>query len=205
MLFNEEDRAHALEVQNKLKELEGEFESAYNRFMESVERFDLSDSKFWEIVQHLAKKVLQGYSVENACHNVFQSCTSEQFLDNLRAIKTIEYIKKELYFSLMDYHPGSDDGYSDFLDSVFLAGPNFIAKAFKADFYSTEEVQKIIQSEVGNELFLVIWKGENYWRMNLEDKSKIWFNCLEPIKYNDAISIEEDQSGKPWYERSTTV
>ena len=201
MLFNEEKRAHALEIQEKLHELAGEFETAYNGFMASVERFELSDPKFWGFVQKITSGVLRGYSAESACHNAFCGCTSDTFLDGLRSIKTIEYIKSELYSPLMDYHPGSDDGYGDFLDAVFLAGPNFIAKAFEADFYSTEEVQEMIQAEVGDKMFKIIWTGENYWRMKLDEKSRVWFNKLEPMKRNDTILVEEDQSGKPWYER----
>jgi hypothetical protein len=202
MLFNEEMRANALKIQEELHGIQGEFEKAYNGFMESVERFELSDPQFWAFVQKLTTGILRGYSVESACHNAFCGCSSDSFLVGLRSIKTIEYIKKELYNPLMDYHPGSDDGYGDFLDAVFLAGPNFIAKAFNADFYSTEEVQEMIKAEVGDKLFNIIWTGENYWRMKLEEKSKVWFNRLEPMKRNDDIEVEEDLSGKPWYERS---
>lgn len=183
-----------IETAWRLGEAKQAYEAAFRAyFVDEVTL--LSDDRFWEMQKVLAWEVVRfqpGHGrtsgIEMATAEVFRKPLAEDYrclggdgevppysLDEaVQFAKGCDGLKQRLYQPLFEVvEDRSDDGYSDLLDALPLAGRELIEQALAREFANHRQFERAIKQACPDDwLSELILRGENYIGMRLYDAAK---------------------------------
>lgn len=186
-----------LTAAQNLREAEREYKKAWGE----IKRTDLLDAdRFWEIFENFEKIVAdrlrchgdRKYVSREACDEFFrQGCVNEiqvSFDELVLFSNNWSEISAELNKSLCTVvETKSDDGFSDLCDSLPLTGRDTVAKLLYSDNLTHNNVYELV---LESELCDLIWTGENYFGMFLQNQAKKWYvirSKYEPQKKQSLV------------------
>ena len=181
------------ETARQLSEAKQAYEAAFrDHFVHEVTL--LVADRFWELQSVLAREVRQFYFVygrtngiemaaEELCRKPLANdyhCLGDGVVPSysleeaVRFAKHWEDLKRRLYQPLFDVvEDRSDDGYSDLLDALPLAGRDIAEKALAREFANHGQFERAVKKACPDDwLSGLILNGENYIGMRLYDAAK---------------------------------
>lgn len=185
---------------NEFNQAKNSFDHAFHDFILSVRRVSVDNKNLWKFVARLTGNVLnRPKEIEVCCYNTICMWEDNDFLTVFQSIATIEEIKSQAGEALYDIVKAKgDDDYGDLIDSIFLAGPNVVGKILSRNYKDEETLKADIKSQCGEIVFNIIWNGENYFSMRLEEVAKKFIKNLEPITYE---ATKNELEILPWYKK----
>lgn len=184
------DRRELNKVANDKVAVEEAYDKAWVTARELTPRLPVD--RFWEIMEILRSDILdvdRYYASKYACDELFRRCVINQlvvggtpvtFDELVSFIESWQAVTAALIETLFNVvNNKSDDGYNDLCDSLPLIGRKGVTflLSLDADNNDSDTVKMAIKNDrpLGCEKGIwmnLIWEGENYWRMYLEDEAK---------------------------------
>ena len=202
------DQRRLNQVANNKVAVDQAYHEAWVTARESTLRLPVD--RFWEIMETLRSSILdvdRFDAYKYTCDKLFHLCIRGDLVVNgmpvtfdelVSFIENCQAVTAALHETLSDIVTDkSDDGFSDLCDSLPLIGRQGVAFLLALD---SPHVNKTIILEIKNHhppgcsmdgWLKLIWNGENFWRMHLENEAKSLYPSLAaehtPRPYNETL------------------
>ncbi len=160
-----------------LNEAQIVFDKAWHKYFDEIE--PLSRKRFWELMPCFISNLDKDFNSEKACREFVRkseySDESYTFDEAVRFARAWDAYKSDLRnseFSNIKFGKG-DDSCGDLIDSLPLAGPEFMGRCLVGDFSGLTEF--CVELAAASKFSKQIYNGENYFGMFLEDSVKEFF------------------------------
>jgi len=161
-----------------LSEAQINFDKEWHKYFASIPLLDRK--RFWELVPHLISNLdVRDFDSKKACREFVRKSECEEnytFDEAMRFSRAWDAYKSDLHSSQMfdEINFGkSDDGYGDLIDSLPLAGAEFMGRCLVGDFAGNKDFfEALVQV---TPFAKQIYDGENYFGVFLEDSVKEFF------------------------------
>lgn len=136
----------------------------------------MDEDEFWKVLSPFAKETAGRRGVKSACHNLMyehiysQTCSLTEWERMCSFLKRYEIVKAKLSKKCYEM-PGlerGDDGRSDLIDSLPLAGRKVYEGILDDDIANFKQLEKALDGPLKRSIL----EGENYIEMRLEGAIK---------------------------------
>lgn len=181
-------RVEAMRAAIKVNEAESAFREAFKELWQTIPRMPLDGGQFWCIMSDFRRIYGRSLSLcgprgasEHACDEFVRQSVNEErrhrtLGDCMKFTRQWDLLTDKMYQPLFNVIKSkNDDSYGDFLDAFPLAGKEVIDRALTTGNKGFEVESDITDALSKDNHRKIIWEGENYFRMNLEDACRKFY------------------------------